>query len=79
MPGYTIIGYQEKSGEFEGKPYHNMVFSSVRPADESRGEIGQVAFIFKIRMSDLSEVPDIGTVVYPYYDQYGRCIGFHTD
>lgn len=76
MELFEIIGFQHKTGLFDGKHYDNMIFSVTRPALADKGEQGLIASVIKIKTELLTVIPSIGDTVSPVYDRYGRCIGF---
>jgi hypothetical protein len=74
METYTVIGYQHKVGTFNGINFDNMVFSVVSPADEKKGEVGQIASVLKVKTSLLTSVPVVGDEVSPVYDRFGHIV-----
>ncbi len=74
MDSYTVIGYQHKVGTYNGVNFDNMVFSCTSPADEKKGEVGDIACILKIKTSLLQSVPDVGDTVTPVYDRFGHIV-----
>lgn len=74
METYAVIGCQHKVGTYNGINFDNMVFSCVYPADEKKGEVGEIAIILKVKTSLLSSIPEIGDKVSPVYDRFGHII-----
>lgn len=74
METYTVIGYQHKVGTFNGINFDNMVFSVVSPADEKKGEVGQIASVLKVKTSLLTSMPGVGDEVSPVYDRFGHIV-----
>lgn len=71
MEKYQVIGFQRKSGEYNGIKYDNYVFSCIRPAHPDN-EKGDIAVLIKVKADLLQSLPEIGDEVTPYYDRFGR-------
>ncbi len=70
---YSVIGIRHSSGSYEGKKFDNYYFHCIRPADESRGESGQICEIFeKIKASNLSDIPCFNDFIIPVYNRFGK-------
>lgn len=74
METFTVIGYQRKTGTYNGINFDNMVFSCISPADVKKGEVGEIATILKVKTSLLETIPEIGDTVSPVYDRFGHII-----
>lgn len=72
MEIFEVIGIQHKTGMYENQPYDNMVFSVTVDADVSKGEVGLIASLIKIKTSLLTVVPKLGDKIQPMYDRFGR-------
>lgn len=76
METYTLIGYQHKQGTYNDIPYDNIIFTCVRDADITKGEIGSVGLLLKVKTSNLDSIPEIGATVSPCYDRFGHVVCF---
>lgn len=74
MEIFDVLGIQHKVGTYQNQPFDNMVFSVCVPADVSKGEVGQICSLIKIKTSLLTVVPKVGDKVSPQYDRYGRVV-----
>lgn len=72
---FEVIGIQHKVGTYNDKPFDNMVFSVVVPADTSKGEVGQICSQLKVKTSLLNKQYAVGDLVSPIYDRFGRIVG----
>lgn len=72
--GFTVVGIKHATGEYQGVKFDNFNLQCLRDAASDSGEEGQICEIIKIKSSLLDEVPQIGQVVEPIYDRYGRVV-----
>lgn len=72
---YTVIGWAHRVGEYQGKQYDNMVFSCLRPADELKQEQGQIAEVFKVKTSALTDPIHVGDQIRPIFNRFGQIDG----
>lgn len=75
MEQLLVVGVCHSSGDYNGKPYDNYVFHCLKPADETKGQIGNVCEILKVKVSAIAVVPKVNDTVCPTYDRYGRVVG----
>lgn len=76
----TVVGIQEKKGEYNGNAYHNYLLHCLKVDDNS---LGQISEIVKVKASNMREVfgrpmdlPEldalIGEEIRCYYDKFGN-------
>lgn len=74
-----VIGIQERSGEYQGNKYHNVMIHCTKESDDSYGEITEV---IKVKFSNVREVFGkamssadwqnlISKNIFVNYDRYG--------
>lgn len=68
---YTVVGYRLSEGEYQGQKYSNWMIYTVYISDEIQG---QGCEVFKVKSSLCNSPPEIGSVITPYYDRWGRII-----
>ena len=76
-----VIGVTEKSGEFNGSPYHNVMINCVR-GDENC--IGQLSEVIKVKFALVKEIFGrpysaadwqtlVGKEIRAFFNRYGNC------
>lgn len=76
----TVVGIQEKKGEYNGNAYHNYLIHCLKDDDNA---LGQVSEIVKVKFASVKEVfgkpmslPEldslIGEDIRCYYDKFGN-------
>lgn len=74
---FTVIGFKHSTGTFNGNEYDNYNIHCLKDADKNDKEQGgQLSEVFKIKSSEIKDLPAIGQVIAPIYDKYGRVVGF---
>lgn len=74
-----VIGIQERSGEYQGNKYHNVMIHCTKESDDSYGEITEV---IKVKFANVREVFGkamsaadwqnlLHNTIYVNYDRYG--------
>jgi hypothetical protein len=72
---YTVVGIVHSKGEFNGNSYDNFNLHCVRDAKPDTEENGQITEVIKVKSElFLSSDIDVGSIVTPYYDKYGRIV-----
>lgn len=74
---YSIVGIARSTGkvlegEYKGQPYDNTLLHVIIPADESKGQVGQLCDVFKVKTSSLDFKPELGQFIIPTYNRYGK-------
>lgn len=69
-----VVGLARRKGDYQGTPYDNMMIYALRPADESKGEQGQIAEVIKIKYENYSALIDVGVTIRPIYNRYGQVV-----
>lgn len=74
-----VVGIQEVSGEFEGRPYHNYKIHCYD--DSQRNVIGNAVMNFNVKVERFKDIVElykgnlkdiVGANIEIYYDQYRR-------
>lgn len=69
---FTVIGIVHSEGSYEGQQYNNYNFHCIKPADTSKGQVGSLCEIIKVKSSILDKLPQVDDIIIPVYDRYGR-------
>lgn len=79
MDKLSVIGISRSTGTinegaYKGNPYDNTYFHCIKPANEEKGQQGQLCEIVKVKTSSITEMPRINGFIRPVYDRYGRVV-----
>lgn len=67
-----VVGIVRKSGEYNGRLYDNYQIHTLCDADESKGEIGRMTEVVKIKVQLCPVVPKVGDLIRVYYSRTGQ-------
>lgn len=68
----SVIGISRSQGDYNGIEYDNLILHCIKPADETKGQKGQLCEIIKVKTSNVDIIPDINSFISPIYNRFGQ-------
>lgn len=68
----SVIGISRSTGDYNGTHFDNTYLHCIKPADESKGQQGQITEIIKVKTASLDVIPEINSFIVPYYNKFGQ-------
>ena len=72
MDKLSVIGISRSTGDYNGTEYDNTYFHCIKPANEEKGQQGQLCEIVKVKTSSISVMPQINDFIEPVYNRFGQ-------
>lgn len=68
----SVIGISRSEGDYNGTHFDNTYLHCIKPADETKGQKGQITEIIKVKTTSLDVIPAINSFIVPYYNKFGQ-------